>query len=143
MSEYEWDPDTIVIPLDDPHTSDHDTPEPAAPWSEYFHGVVSLPPNFSSASERLRYFRNSPIIPVSLIIPLNDLSTAIYNNIEAVRTAINECAPEMSAAYPGVESLKSFQTHWIWNRFNKHASLLSKPISVIFRVLRQYYQDIL
>jgi hypothetical protein len=143
-AEFHFHSDTPVIPLDHPHTLPvRDEREPIPPWSEYFHWVVSLPPAFSSASERLRAFRGSPMLPASLTAPLEALSRVIGNNVEAVRTAINECATEMPTAYPTAESLKTFHTYWIWNRFNKHALDPWVAIGAVLDALRQYYQDAL
>ena len=116
---------------------------PARPWSEYFHWVVSLSPDFFSSSERLQGFLHSPLIPEDFVEPLTAFSRLLGERVEAVRTAMNECALTMPTAYPSAESLKLFDPIWMWNTFNKHAPNLSPATSTILDALRDYYRQAL
>jgi hypothetical protein len=132
---------TPVDVCDDPAEDMSKPEEHSSSWSEYVHWAVLYPPAFCSASEMLERFINSPLLPPSLNAPLRSLTTLVHENVAAVRNVMNECASMMPTAYPTADSVTSFQSIWVWNRFNKHSVDLFPAIRAILDRIKKFYQD--
>jgi hypothetical protein len=136
-------PDTRVFLIDRPPTTVDSPPKevPAGPWCDYFHWGVLLPSAYVLSSERLHAFLVSPLLPRSLERPLRRFALLIGESVEAVRSAMNECAHEMPDCYPTTNDLEAFDPIWMWNRFHNHAPELSSAVRSILRALRTYYRS--
>ncbi|MBW2663254.1 MAG: TIR domain-containing protein [Deltaproteobacteria bacterium] len=138
---YHFHPDTPVIPLDSPTMDNEETSESEElTWDKYFYYVIRLPKEYIEAVEYVAMLSSSSILSTILKRPLAKFLETLASNTEMVRTTLNECALEMPRAYPTVDSLKKFHSHWLWNRFNKKREDLMHPAQTILDEVRKYLE---
>lgn len=127
---------------EDTPPADHPT-NPAiilARWQEYEHGMIEFTKRFQEASDRLRRFKVSPLLPRELKNRIEAFEKVVSENLSAVGTVMTEVAQKLPDKYPTTDSLKKADLSWIWNLYNRKRVQLAESRNSILSFLTDYLQ---
>jgi len=111
-----------------------------AKWSEYKHGIIDYSKRFNEASERLRRFKVSPLLPRKLKDRIDDFEKIVTKNLFTVGEVLTDIAKELPEKYPTLDSLKRANLSWIWNSYNDKREPLAETQDAILLFLNDYLQ---
>ena len=111
-----------------------------ARWMEYKHGMVEYTARFDEASERLRRFRVSPLLPTELKELIRAFEKTVTENLRLIGQVMTAIAKELPQKFPSVASLQKANLGWIWNEYNHNRTLLSDNQNAVLTFVSDYLQ---
>lgn len=111
-----------------------------AQWQEYKHGMIELTKRSHTASERVRRFRASPLLPAELKELIRAFEKAVSSNLQLVGEVMTAVAKELPQKFPTLESLNKANLAWIWNQYNHKRQHLGDAQNAILAFVGGYLQ---
>jgi hypothetical protein len=117
--------------------------EPAlqlAQWKLYVHGVIHYTKPYQEATERLRRFNASPLLPKELKGLISEFDVLVSENFHKVGLMLTEVAKELPVKYPAFSILGRADLSWIWNKYNHTRVSLDEKQNAILTYVEGYLQ---
>ena len=131
-----------LVGIDEPDiTIDEEPNDPAlklAKWNNRKYGLVHFTEAYDKATNEIKSFQNSPLLPSELKNLLSDYNTLMYETLTAVGEAIEEAGREMPTKFPSKETLDNFDPGWISNIHNNKAPKLEPKAIEILEFINSY-----
>jgi len=134
LADQPFEPDT-----DKPKGSDRDPRVRAALWNKYVHDHIRLPRKLIEAEARLDRVLESPLLPKTCILLLQEFRATVGKNIDLIKQCLTEAAGEMPEKYPSIAALQKSSALWINNRYNEKFEQLKPKADAIGEFIRNYY----
>jgi hypothetical protein len=127
-------------PKDEPPQADINPAIVFAQWQEYTHGMIEFTKRHQKASERVRRFRVSPLMPSELKNRIGSFEDVVGRNLYAVGDLLTEFAKELPDKYPTLASLDKADLSWVWNQYNRRREPLGEKQNAILSFVTDYLQ---
>lgn len=109
-----------------------------AKWNDRKYGLIHFTKEYSKATDEIKRFQNSPLLPSGLKELLKDYSVLMEETLSAVGEAMEVAGKEMPTNFPTADTLKKFNPAWISNIHNKKAPDLEPKAIEILSFINKY-----
>ncbi len=116
----------------------HDPALKLAKWNDRKCGFVHFTEGYVKATDEIKRFQNSPLLPSRLKELLKDYSTLMHETLATVGEAVEEAGKGMPANFPTTDTLKNFTSAWVSNIHNNKAPKLEPKAIEILNFINEY-----
>lgn len=125
----------------DSETEDTEITNPAIildKWKKYEHGSIDYTRQYIEATERLRHFIASPLLPNELKSIIKKFQEKVDNYLPLVGKVITEVSLEMPEKFPTAKSISNFNSSGLWNDYNHKMEKLEDTAEEILVFISDY-----
>tara|TARA_B110000196_G_scaffold84911_1_gene73437 strand:- start:263 stop:1207 length:945 start_codon:yes stop_codon:yes gene_type:complete len=120
------------VPVIEKEEEPNDPALKLARWNDKKYGLVHYTELYMKATDEIKSFQNSPLLPSGLKSLLSDYSDLMHESLTAVGEAIEDAGKEMPKNFPNKDTLNNFSPGWISNIHNdKTPKLEPKAIEIL------------
>jgi hypothetical protein len=109
-------------------------------WNSYEHGVIYYTKAYQDATERLRRFNASPLLPKDLKALISEFEALVSKNLQKVGSVLTEVAKELPIQYPTFAILGKADLRWIWKKYIHARVPLEEKQNAVLAYLERYLQ---
>lgn len=109
-------------------------------WHKHKHGKIDFTDKYKIEYEKLEHLIASPLLPQKLKVLITEFKEKIVSNLLLIGEVLTEISQEMPHKFPSAESMLSFNTTGIWNKYHPKTKKLDDDIAKILTFINDYFR---